>query len=114
MWAPPKVVRIADLRNDLPVNPTSQCASNSNWGAGVSEKGLQIHVGDVVRLTSGGVKMTVVRLDGLGADCSWSIGSREQTAWVSFACMVKTEKRQFRLFRWLQKVPIPLYSSAAD
>ena len=80
----------------------------------MSDNFMRIHVGDVVRLTSGGPKMTVVRLDGSGADCAWSVASREQKAWVSFACMVKTEKRQFRLFRWLQKIQIPLYSSAAD
>lgn len=80
----------------------------------MSDQAMKIHVGDVVTLTSGGVKMTVVRIDGLGADCSWSVGSGEQTAWVSFACMAKTEKRQFRLFRWFQKVQIPLYNSAGD
>ena len=113
LWASPKVVRVGDLCNDLPSNPTYLCASNL-VGAIVSDKAMQIHIGDVVKLTSGGVKMTVVRIDGSGADCAWSAGSREQTAWVSFACMAKTEKRQFRLFRWLQRVQIPLYNSVAD
>jgi uncharacterized protein YodC (DUF2158 family) len=69
----------------------------------VSENSNQIHVGDVVRLTSGGPKMTVVRPDCFGAECSWFVDSREQFAWVSFACMVKIEKRRFRVFQWFQK-----------
>ena len=72
-------------------------------GLNVSKNSMQIHVGDVVRLTSGDPKMTVVSPDGFGAECSWLVDSKEQIAWVSFACMVKIEKRRFRVFQWFQK-----------
>ena len=83
-------------------------------GFNVYKNSMQIHVGDVVRLTSGGPKMTVVSPDGFGAECSWLIDSKKQTAWVSFACMVKIEKRRFRVVRWFQNVQILLFNSAAD
>ena len=42
--------------------------------------------------------MTVVELDGAGAHCVWMVGSQPQTAWFSFACLVKAENR-----RWFRR-----------
>lgn len=62
----------------------------------MDENPLKIRKGDVVRLRSGGQKMTVAGLDGQGADCVWVVGSQQQAAWVSFACMARAGK----LRRW--------------
>jgi uncharacterized protein YodC (DUF2158 family) len=55
---------------------------------------VEILVGDIVRTTGGGPEMVVVRFDGDGAHCTWSVGGREQTAWFSSACMVESGKRR--------------------
>jgi len=52
----------------------------------------EIREGDVVRLRSGGPQMTVLKLDGDGAVCSWLVGSQAQIAWVSFACAEKIKR----------------------
>jgi len=54
----------------------------------------EIRVGDVVRTTGGGPEMIVVRFDGDGAHCAWSVGGREQTAWFSSACIAESGKRR--------------------
>lgn len=55
----------------------------------VFENHKQIREGDVVQFSLGGQKMTVLKLDGNGAECRWLAGSQEQTVWVSFACVKK-------------------------
>lgn len=56
----------------------------------------EIREGDLVQLSSGGWKMTVVALEGEGAICVWHTGSLLQTAWVSFGCLVKSRDRAGR------------------
>jgi uncharacterized protein YodC (DUF2158 family) len=55
----------------------------------VVENHKQIREGDVVQFSLGGRKLTVLKLDGDGAECRWLAGSQEQTVWVSFACVKK-------------------------
>jgi uncharacterized protein YodC (DUF2158 family) len=55
----------------------------------VVENHKQIREGDVVQFRFGGQKMAVLKLDGDGAKCRWLAGPREQTVWVSFACVKK-------------------------
>jgi uncharacterized protein YodC (DUF2158 family) len=57
------------------------------------EGSVPLQVGDVFRLQYGSPKMTVIDIDGEGANCVWLAGSGEQTAWVSFACPMKIGKR---------------------
>jgi uncharacterized protein YodC (DUF2158 family) len=52
----------------------------------------EIREGDVVRLRSGGPQMTVLKLDGDGAECSWLVGCQAQIAWVSFATAVQIKR----------------------
>jgi len=56
----------------------------------------KLQKGDAFRMGYGSPKMTVVDIDGDGVNCRWLAGSREQTAWVSFACPMKIEKRGSR------------------
>jgi uncharacterized protein YodC (DUF2158 family) len=58
----------------------------------VFENHEQIRAGDVVQFSLGGQQMTVLKLDGDGAECRWLAGSQEQTVWVSFACVKKLRK----------------------
>ena len=55
----------------------------------VVENHQQIREGDVVQFSLGGQKMTVLKLDGDGAECRWLAGSQKQTVWVSYACVKK-------------------------
>jgi|SRR5579859_2720250 len=55
----------------------------------VVENHKQLRDGDVVQFCLGGQKMTVLKLDGDGAECRWLAGSQKQTVWVSFACVRK-------------------------
>jgi hypothetical protein len=43
--------------------------------------------GDWVKPLFSGRKMTIVKLEGTGAICSWKLGSDEQIAWIDFACL---------------------------
>jgi uncharacterized protein YodC (DUF2158 family) len=51
-----------------------------------------IREGDLIRLSFGGQKMTVLKFEGDGAICGWTAGEREQVAWVAFACMKRVGK----------------------
>jgi uncharacterized protein YodC (DUF2158 family) len=65
----------------------SQCELESRNN--VVENHKQIREGDVVQFSLGGQTMTVLKLDGDGAECRWLAGSQEQTVWVSFAGVKK-------------------------
>jgi len=47
----------------------------------------QIQKGDFVKIGSSGWTMSVLELEGEGAHCVWAVGSEQQIAWVSLACL---------------------------
>jgi uncharacterized protein YodC (DUF2158 family) len=63
-----------------------------------AENHKEIREGDVVWLRSGGPQMTVLKLDGDGAVCSWLVGSQAQIAWVSFATAVQIKRSPLVFF----------------
>jgi len=54
----------------------------------------QIQKGDFVKIGSSGWTMSVLELEGEGAHCVWAIGSEQQIAWVSLACLEKAKVRR--------------------
>jgi hypothetical protein len=54
----------------------------------------EIKAGDRVRPIFSGCRMKVLRLDGNGAVCSWTVGSQEQIAWIDFSCLKRVGPAQ--------------------
>lgn len=53
----------------------------------MAKSGTEFQKGDSVRPVFGGRQMTILRLEGDGAVCSWMLGTKEQIAWIDFACL---------------------------
>jgi hypothetical protein len=53
----------------------------------VAGKIVEFEEGDWVKPIFGGRRMSLLRLEGTGAVCSWMIDSKEQIAWVDLSCL---------------------------
>ena len=53
----------------------------------MTESGTEFLEGDWVKPVFGGRRMTILRVDGHGAVCSWMFDGEEQVAWVDFSCL---------------------------
>jgi uncharacterized protein YodC (DUF2158 family) len=61
----------------------------------MNDDATEFQVGDVVRLKSGGPKMTVKKRMGIGVDCEWFEGDRlADGAWFESVCLTRVENHE--------------------